>query len=314
MRRLRQSSTRRGVVLLVVLAAIVVAGVALSSLATQSVARVRQADDAAVAVQRRWAERSIERMMLRQAEGIFRRRDEAAAAGIEVSSRHQVRLQLPFGEQMFDVIVADEDSKANLNLLYHAGDRRAVEQAIETLGGPGARSIATIRPLVPPQPIARTEERADDDGDEESAVPPLAPAFTTWADVFDIAAMRQQTGDARTLATLSGRMTLWGGGQLNVRRADAETLQSVIQAVVPEGQARLLVERLTDGGLSDLGLLIDRTVKSPQRRRELKRMLGAASVSHSVWIESASPHGRTQSFAVQTTDGDGTVRTVGFRL
>ena len=315
----RSPEPRRGAVLLVVLAVLVVAGVALTTLARRSLRATQDAAAALDDLQHRWGERSIVQTLLPEADRLFKRRDELRKLGaMPGQSPSRFAVSVTLGRHRFDVVVADEDAKANLNTVYDFAGGAAVEDVLEIALGPVARPVVALQPQRPSAGlIADPAANADDDieediqGDDERTAPPepeLPPALASWGDVLNIVRLRQQTGDDRQLATATARLTLFGSGRLNARRADADTIKAVAGAAVTEGLASRVADAILEDDSAEVAIILRKIVKNDDDRALLTRLINQGSQSYSLWIESTGPGYRQQSFRVRRVDADGDER------
>ena len=315
------SDRRQGIVLLMVLAAVVLAGVGLTMLARASVRRSLQARAAADRLQTRWGSQTASRVLLDSAAEVFVRLDEQRRLGAPVPTG-PIRAQFQLGTHTFDVVLADEDAKVNLNAVYHEGGPDAVAQAVQALVGPLVQPLLSVDPQT--ESMARRRARTagqesggeSDDGDfdpVEDAIEPPA-AFATWADVVDVDRLRLATGDARVLAELSSQLTLRGSGRLNARRATDEAIRTTLQTVLTDGLAGRVVDRIRESPTAQIELVLRLVVKDARDRRRLERLIGQQSGSYSVWVESSSPRGRSQSYAVRRLTADGEIESFGLSL
>lgn len=315
-------SSRQGIVLLMVLAAVVLAGVGLTMLARASVRRSLQAQAAADRLQTRWGSQTASRVMLDSAAVVFERLDEQRRIGAVVPTG-PIRAQFQLGSHTFDVVLADEDAKVNLNSVYHEGGPDAVARAMRTLVGPLVQPLLVIDPQA--ESMARRRQRTarrtsdgenGQDGDfdpiDDAIEPPAA--FATWADVIDIDRLRMSTGDARVLAELSSRLTLRGSGRLNARRASDAAIRTTLESVLTEGLAGRVVDRIRGSPTAEISLVLRLVVKDARDRRRLERLIGQQSGSFSVWIESTSPRSRSQSYAVRRLTAEGEIESFGLSL
>jgi len=124
--RCRTGITRRrsGYVLLAVLAVMVLIVTVLATLSKLSLRRALAAADAQVRLQQRLGAESIEKILLPQVGRVFDRlekqADEArATTGIADPIPRLIRGAVTIGGVTFDVIIADEDAKLNVNQVYH---------------------------------------------------------------------------------------------------------------------------------------------------------------------------------------------------
>ena len=303
------AAERSGFTLFLVLAVLVVAGAALTTLATASLQRVRDALYAQDDLQRRWGTIGLERTLLRNASRTFERLDERRRTGeLEQTSAGVVRDQIELGGMRFDVILADEEAKANLNSVYHAARQRHVRQTVRRLTNSFGQMSTRIAARTASAATLRLAPSTEDE-ESESTEPVLPPAFLNWGDVFDLGRLRQIAGDDRVLAELTGRITLWGSGRINVDRASDEAVTSVCSAVVSDGLARRLLDRYRDQPEADFRLLVEKEIGATDDAARLLRLVREGSSTFSLWTEVSSGRSRSQRCSVMQTDPDGQIKT-----
>lgn len=309
----RRPLRRRGYVLVVTLAVLVLAAgmmVGLGRAAGQHAARAREARDD---LQRRWGAASCRAAVLPVAERLLLV-EERRTGGPVPALRAAVRL----GGQRFELMVADEQAKADVNaLLADAGgaDVSAVENRVRAaLAGHGLANRVRLRPEHRPPTAAAggwgTATKPSSAGRVIGGLGQILDAVPPdrW--------LRPPPGGGPAPADL---LTCWGGGAVNVRRVSEPTLRlaasppltgvevarvvEVRQEVffasrrpipVPgrqpgeAGRARSPVRRLVDdAGLAVVG------------GRLLPRFVDG-STCHSVWV--AADDGRRRSYALAVHD------------
>lgn len=271
---------RPGYVLVMALVLIGVAGLVLARLASGSLALVLEARSGEVELQRRWAVLSLQIQILRAPE--WRLGDLAAAYELQGQGWPHPRAiagRCRLGADEYEVLLADEGAKANLNLLY---DRRPELLpgllAHAAHGAPGA-PLVEVRPSLDPQ--AKNTKRY----------------FSSWGTLVRLAQMQ----DPRAFAALAADYTPWGEPRLNYTRASDASLEAVLrlEANGPEVK-RLLEARQEFGG--NLEALLE-TAEIPRRKAfRLKRLLTDRSRTYSLWLVAA--RGDTEQLTVAVS-GDG---------
>jgi len=307
------ATNRRGFVLLIVLAVLVVSAVSLTTLATASHHRSLDARHARDELQRRYAVISCEQLLLPRAAELFEQQDEQwRDSGRSTPPPASIREQVRLGDHMIDLILADEDAKANLNALYHEADRSRVERTLRDLVGPQVQQLLALNPVV--RSASRFRQNTADDEEDDGDDTLFAPAFHTWGDIFAIPRLRAATGDDRMLATITANITLWGSGRLNLEHAQDDTVIAVCEAVVSRGVADSLLTAYRDYPQRNVQLLLDKEVADTADRQRLSELIGRGSSAWSLWTEVTSPGFRTQKFSVLHTSPDGRRRTFDFTL
>tara|TARA_R110002049_G_scaffold4601_5_gene32725 strand:+ start:1013402 stop:1014343 length:942 start_codon:yes stop_codon:yes gene_type:complete len=307
-------------VLLVVLGVIILVVTVLGLLAKVSLRRGVQAVDAQLALQQRWGAMTMQRALLNRAPKVFEQRDEKLKElGVEGEPPPPfIRSALSLGGVTFDLMLADEDAKLNLNALYHQGGldqlTRALDDVVPAAGREALRLLPAVGPMSGTQPkaskrlsadSARSSSRDDDQGED----PEIPPAFRSWGEVFDIAKMSASVGSDAALPNLTTGMTCWGSGQLNIRRASDASILAVVGSVIQDGGAARFLKRYRDNPASDVKVLLVTEVKNEGQRDQLAGLVAEASTNFSLWIDASVKSGRPlRDFIVTRRDEEGVIR------
>ncbi len=316
---------KRGFVLLMVLVAIIVVGVAMTTSARRSLQASLAAAEEHRSLQRRWGMLSCQRTLLPAAASIFEvsdlntRRERNRERGSQRAFPSILESRIQLGGQTFDLLLADEDAKANLNAIYDAGGERECEQAIRRLTGPMESRTARLMPTRKSQSTLATQQAkrtdlqsTDQTTKTNNSSENLGLSFRSWGEVFDLVQLNRLAGEDRQLAKMTRNLSLHGSGRLNVFRAPDETLLAVCGAVVQDGLARRVLANLRETSLGEIGLILERTVTNAEDRNALRTMLGATSSSFSIWIEATDGNSRQQRLAIQALNEIGAVQTIEF--
>ena len=276
MRRRKQ----KGYVLLVVLVMLTIATLLSASVARrgldQSVAAAKKADK----LQRRWGEISLRHTVLNRAEILLR----TAELGESVK-RPLLHTTVKLGDRSFTLVLSDEQAKLNLNTAFRNGGESAVRNALFE----GA-VLWPIRLRPDPRATAKT---------------PSLPAFASWGQVYDFSVFSNTAEKNHLqLTQLGERMTCWGSGQLNINRADIDTIRTVCELVVPPQSATSLIELRQEHPDWSFEQLM-REVDIPDReRRALRRVLTDRSRCHSLWTITSDANRSWVRLDVKTADAN----------
>lgn len=314
--------SRSGYILLVVLGVLVLVVTVLGLLAKVSLRRGVQSVDAELALQQRWGAVSLQRLLLSGAPKIFDQRDkklkELGVTGPPPPPF--IRSAITIGDVTFDVMIADEDAKLNLNSIYHHAGPETLNQAITDIVPVVGRNSLRVMPVIKPlllsrqtDAITQAKRRARNDaGDgegEEERKPEIPPALRSWGEVFDLAKMSASVGTEAALPNLTTDMTCWGSGQLNIRRASDASISAVVGSVIQDGGAARFLKNYRDNPTSSLEVLLLTEVKKQGQRDELSEMLAEASTNFSLWIDASTKVGRPiRNFIVMRRDEEGVTR------
>jgi type II secretory pathway component PulK len=316
---------KRGFMLVMVLVALLIVGAAFASVARQTLSMHRASIDAHLSLQQRWGLFSCQRSILPATDGILQ------SLAIRIEPTRGKRQAFPsyaedrvvLGGQVFALIVADEDAKANLNSLFELGGARACVQTLGALLGPHDSKLTQLVPARGSDSEATAKRSQLGPGglsggndDSESRAEPWRtaeqPAFRSWGEVFDLSRVRLLAGDDRYVANLTRRITLFGTGRLNVFRADDDTILATCKAKVSDGLAKRVLEKLRESSLLETNLILEQTVTNAKDRLALQQILSSSSRSFSLWVEASSPRSRIQRLAIMAPNEFGLVETQEF--
>src|SRR6266850_6422470 len=118
---------RRGYILLTSLALLVLSSTLLVTLARATIQRSAEAKQSQQDLQRRWGQISCQRALLPQAESIL-----ANLEKLHQRAFPSYRATIQLGPQLFDLLISDEQSKANVNVLLDLTDKPRTESQLRT--------------------------------------------------------------------------------------------------------------------------------------------------------------------------------------
>lgn len=314
---------RSGYVLLTVLAVLVLMVTVLATLSKLSLRRALAAADAQVRLQQRLGADSIEKTLLPQAGKIFDTLEKQAedlriSTGKVVPIPRTLRKAVSMGGVTFDVVLADEDAKLNLNQVYHINGPQRCRRAISELVGPNAsraiRMLPATRPmrdaLLESAPGGDSVEASDEESDAGSDASDLEipRAFRCWGEVFDLDQLSAGFLADAAIPNLTSEITCWGGGNLNVRRASDRSMKAAIACVLSDAGAGRLVSRYRENPDVSLEIVLQQETNTATERLGLGKMLSETSSHFSLWID-ASAGGRrsARTFSVMQRTDDGIV-------
>jgi type II secretory pathway component PulK len=238
---------RRGFVLLLVLALIVVCGLYAAGTARTSMAVVLEIAARQDDLQERWARESLKSVVLRNAPRILM--PPGRATEVRTSLSHAVTL----GGRSYRLIVADEDAKLPLNTALRMLDHETASRLVErTCSG----------------------ARLRDQGDR------LTP-LGAWKEALDF---RRDTPGPERLAAVTGHVTLWSSGRINVNRARPEVVATLMSEVFGSTTADRLLEIVGRGRVASVQDLGTQLALNLEQRQKLERLVGTSSDAYSLWI------------------------------
>lgn len=261
MRRARRS----GYILLLVLVTLAITSLALAATARSHLRQIGAANEAERELKTRWAGITLRETLLPQARLIMRDLERQQGHPVPV-----VRATFILNEQPYQIVLSDEQAKLNVNAVYAWGGYDAVHEAIDRLTqnerGIGPRP----RIIVPPATAV-----ANSSG--------WQPVFASYAQVFDDAdpSVLFPAADGRSPVE---RVTCWGFGRVNFRRASEPVLREAVRSLLSREKVAELV-RLRDEQAAPTveALLIGVGERNP-RMSPLSQRLIEESWCHSLWI------------------------------
>lgn len=278
MRMRARISNRDGYALLLVLATLTIASVGLVTIANRTLRDNAQSLAMQAELQAKWGRISCAAAALELAGPAFEVVEANKLPGQPMPT--QLRERLMLGNQVFDLVLGDEDAKVNLNRVATIAGTSAAQKAVRDLAD--ARYWNCVR-FSPQYSIHATR-------------------FESWGEWFDLAKLRTLAGDDRALVELTHNVTLWGQGTLNIHRASDQAIRAQCAAVVPAGLSNRILETIRESNTgSEVAILLQRTVQNSQDRERLSQVLGDGSSSFSLWIEVTQPaQARQQPYTAST--------------
>ena len=325
-----KTRSSRGFVLLMVLVAIIVVGVAMTASARRSLLASVSAIESQQSIQRRWGSYSCQLTLLAAAPSLFEFTERSTRQGRGKAKALPAILEdrIILGDQVFDLLVADEDAKANLNAIYDMGGLQAVEKAVSDLAGTFESRTSRLTPVrasastLTAKKSGNQKSKLSGNADSSNSATDVAeeapktnnsfPAFRSWGEVFDLVQVSQIAGEDRQVAKMTRNLTLFGTGQLNVFRAADETVLAVCQSAVTKGLGNRVLSAIRETSIRETDLLLERTVQNEDDRQKLRVLLGSNSRSFSIWIETSTKNSRQQRFAVQSPNNFGNIQIIEF--
>lgn len=298
------SRTRRGFVLLTVLFVLALMAVALAGVCRTGLRRTMRASDAADELQRRWGATSLRTSLLPHADDLVDAANVPGAAPVST-----VHLAAMLGGQRFDLDVADEQAKANVNALYAAtGSRPATEAAVRELAAAaGVRATPRLTMAVkPPHRKAASTDAEDQAADSAGGRP--AAAVGSPSEVFPDA-------DFDALRAATANLTCWGNGRVNVVRASAAVLRRMLSPELSAAQVQRLLAARADRPADKVRVddLIAAAGADTAAGLIASDRLTTVSTVHSVWLVARGRSGTTRALWVRDETVSDDVRVFTFQ-
>lgn len=299
-----RNTQRRAYVLITVLALLVLSATLLVTVAQVAFRHAVAANAAAEDLQSRAAIASARKALLP--------RIDSHLTAAEARTRRPVPrlgVSIKLGNQSVDLILADEQAKANVNAILEEADLSRTQMRLgQSLAGTGLAASVKIRPTQ--GAVIRLSDPVTTAPTTQPAISGRSPMVGSYAGLFD------RTGPADLLRPMPGNplapvdlVTLWGNGAINVRRVPTSALQLAAgRALTGVEMTRLIEAR--DAVMSGRTSLLDSASAGERMAGALKSAtaqavkarsaLGFAESSkcHSLWIVTRTRERRWYDLAV----------------
>ncbi len=274
----------RGYVLVMTLVLLALMVLALTGTVRLSLRRASEAQLAQQQLQHRWGMLSCQHTLLPRTEEFL-----SSQQLIKQRPLASVRRTIQLGGTSFELIFADEQAKANANVLLQRRGKQNAERILRELliGSPLAGRLQ-LRPFEPQRP-ART----------------ALPLIGDYGQIIEFTGIESllQGDEGQSLA---GQITCWGDGRLNFRRASEQALRSLACPPLDSGRVQQMLNlRATSPQLS-LSQVLDRMQLSTFQHSAAEASLSEGSGAQSLWIIVRSPRRSWYRLAIQQRNQDGT--------
>jgi glutamine synthetase adenylyltransferase len=124
----------------------------------------------------------------------------------------------------FNLLLADEDAKINLNTIYRWQSAEEIIRLVQDKSGFKGSLDIRLRPY-------RSSGELDN-----------YPAFDSWGQVFVLDQSTKKASVANILETATGDLTCWGSGKLNLEHSSDEALERIGLLAVSPSTVKQLIE------------------------------------------------------------------------
>jgi hypothetical protein len=207
---------RRGYVLIVTLALLVLSATAMVVVGRMSLRQITVARQAQDDLQQRWGVISIRVAIMPFAEQILQ-----TAEGIQKRAVPSMSSHIMLANQSFDVVISDEQAKANVNAMLGRANRNVVETRLrQVLAGQMSFKLR-LRPEPLPPPARGPVTRP--------ATQPILPQqISGFGQIFDDANPQNLLMLRYIAVSPASMITCWGNGAINLRRASEASLRLML--------------------------------------------------------------------------------------
>lgn len=285
--------------MLITLLVVMLAGVALGALARRSVSDAVAARTAVESLQRRWAVASARSALLGQVEEVLASAEAGLdlsvyrakmAAGEVVVYQHapaaELRVVCELADMPFELVLTDEQARLNVNDVLARSDLASLQAQVRRLAeeGVGGGVLRSMPVLLRPQSTKLPGGRE-------------RMTFGSYGQVFASPDPAVLVGGEVGRGAAS-RLTCWGDGRVNVRRASDAVLRAAVgRSADPQAVSDLLEVRRESPFLGLAAMLgrVDRL--NADERRAVTLRLTDASTCHGLWVVARGPQRSWFAFA-----------------
>lgn len=273
----------RGFILIVVLLVLTLAATVLSATASYSSRQALAASRAVEALQLRWGQRSCAEAFLGDAERLIK---QQAAYGAGPAS--SARFELELAGAKYRLILSDEQSKVNVNLLASRVSKEVLAARIRALG---ALKHAPLNILLrPDQPAASRSTARRATRFRRLPVPRASERPEPMTVIYSSLDQIYQYDHPRQLVALeygevaNDRITCWGDGRINFKRAEGEVLHEALKGAGDATMVDKIIAFRSEHPDGTLGELLAALKPARAQAARLRETLTDASTCHGLWI------------------------------
>ncbi|MBX2851118.1 MAG: hypothetical protein KTR15_05160 [Phycisphaeraceae bacterium] len=303
----RTEHNQHGFALLLTLVLLMIGGVALAHVARQSAGEALHALEAREELQRRWAVTSCRETLLPRAPGLLTKAAQGPvdAEGVPLSGRRRVptrtdlRVSCELAGLPYDIVLTDEQAKFNPTALGAMAveekpilNNRALRRVVHDLAGFRNRSDADQQGSVVLRPLIGVDTDGKPIEDEDPARE-RHDVYSGYGQLFEGVSPQTLVGDASRRGVAS-RLTCWGDGRLNMKRAPDEVVRQTLKPLLgQEGVLQLLDARAEAPGLGASDLMQAVVNAEPAHKAFAAGLLTDTSQVQGLWVVA---HGRGRSW------------------
>ena len=259
------ATRRRAFVLLMVLVVLAIAGTVRAAAARRCGQRALRAGEEERALQTKWGMLSLEAICLPRAEEMISETAKHMEEGPVVSLRRTLRL----GGEDFHMILSDEQSKANANLLANRMGDADLADSLRLLQ---ARSRESLQVQLRPR-----RQTAD-----PAAAAPIRFESFDQLYAFEHPSLLVNPDPQETSAV--DRVTCWGSGQVNLKRAEIAVIRQVLEGLVTESQLDRLERFRRETPDASLAEILGHMELSKEQLERVTHFVTDTSRCHSLWV------------------------------
>jgi len=292
---MRHRRRKSGFVLLMVLVVLAISATFLASAARRSCDLALRAGSSHQQLQVKWGTLSCQAACLPAAERFLERANQPGQDPVR-----EVRRSVALGGVKFHLILSDEQAKANVNrLVRHRGDT-TLPSILRKL------QIDRRRPL----PVRLRPGQASPAAPERGPAPqgPAGPEpapYASFEQLFAFTHPSELAGPTQAEESVVSRVTCWGSGRLNFRRAETAVLREALAGILTETEIAKLGAFRRGEPECTLAKAVEHLALSKDKAKALDQAATEASQCHGLWVIAQGPTRSWYSFHIVATRGGG---------
>ncbi|MCA9303549.1 MAG: hypothetical protein KC996_05450 [Phycisphaerales bacterium] len=222
----------------------------------------------------RWAQQSLQNLCLENAEAIL----QSEANDPLLSTTPWMHVVI--ADQLYAVSIADEQSKTNIAFLLGSHSLQQAADSLHTLAPTGRANLIQLR-------LAQ--------GKPDPADPKLLAYDQLWLEMNpeDLFGDGEQPG-------FQQRVTLWGDGRINLRRASADAATEALRGALTRSETLALLQFIQNDPEADPLILLEQMDLSGDQKAKAAELIAQESRCYSVTLRTEHAGGNPGwRFAVQ---------------
>jgi hypothetical protein len=267
---LRRRSNKTGFVLILVLVVLAIAGVVLGSAAARGGRDAIRASTAERDLQLRWGNLSCRTAVLPLAQQMLQSADGTDGNGLPRKTFSVcVTRRITLAGVDFDLVISDEQAKANVNLLFARGGAGQVEASVAELQSDQSRALPL---LLRPQ------------AGQDRAIRKYPLELGSYEQVFVVKHPRELVESGFDELAGQKRVTCWGSGRVNFKAADVPVLRQILAGVLTETQFDELVKYRSAQPDCTLEEALRKLKLTKEKGDDARKLLCEESSCQSLWV------------------------------
>ena len=246
-------------------------------------------------LQVRWGTLSCQSTCLPVAEALLEKANRPGQDPVR-----EIRRAVVLGGLRFRLLLSDDQAKANVNLLARRRGEKALPAILRKLQT-DCRSPLTVRLRLGVGATPDAAPRPPQPGQAGAPEPPVPATFSSVEQLFALSHPSELVGRDDREPSVARRVTCWGNGRVNLRRAERPVLRGTLTGLLTEtGIAKLEALRRDKPGVT-LTEVSQHLALAKDKAEALGQVATDASQCHGLWVIAQGATRSWYSFHVAST-------------